>query len=100
VAAINARIRSAWASSFGTRLFRDDFGVVGFPSRFRCLSRRTQGWLTANRSATAFVLSPASHAASTRSRRSVEYGFMASSFGCLPVYPIPAARATTNPIRD
>src|SRR5439155_12212969 len=46
-------------------------------SRRRCLSRRTQDGLTRYFWATAEVAVPASQSASTRSRRSIEYGFMA-----------------------
>ena len=51
-------------------------------------------------SETAFVPVPASHAANTRVRKSIEYGVTAPSRGCLPVYPIPDAGATRNLKRD
>src|SRR5207248_5070943 len=68
VAAISARIRSAWASSLGTRVFRGDRGATDPSSRRLCLSRRTHDGLTENLAATAFVPIPASQSFRTRFR--------------------------------
>ncbi len=89
VAAINARMRSACAASFRTRVACDGLGA-GTPappaSRRRCFSRRTHDALTENVAATSSASAPASHAFNTRSRKSIEYGRMAPPrFGMPPV---------------
>ncbi|QDU19015.1 hypothetical protein ETAA1_09170 [Urbifossiella limnaea] len=69
-------MRGRWAASFGTRVSLAVRGSTSPVLRRRWTSRRTQAGLTVNASATSAVGSPASMAARTRTRRSIEYGRM------------------------
>ncbi len=66
----------------GLPIFR---GVVSPVSRRRCLTRLAQAGLTQNSVAICFVFMPRSDAASTRSRRSCEYGVAILAPSC----PVP-----------
>jgi hypothetical protein len=77
VALTRARRRSSWPASFLAGGCPEGRGAISPVSRRRCLSRRTQDALTRCFSATSAVLSPASQSANTRTRKSIEYAFIA-----------------------
>jgi hypothetical protein len=73
--------RASWPAKTRERNFVCFCGAIDPVSRRRCTNRWTHARLTANLAATSSASPLASHARTTRSRKSIEYGAIATSTG-------------------
>jgi hypothetical protein len=80
-AVMSAANRSSWPAKTRERNFVCFRGAIEPASRRRCTNRWTYARLTANVAAISSASPLASHARTTRSRRSIEYGAIATSAG-------------------